>query len=201
MLFKRFPTPALIKERAYDKAVSVTLKLYEKWILPPNQKISLKELKLQEYRDRKKLLHPYQKEELLSKSTPDEIEKYTKLAQKTKFRNMNFFVITYDRHLNRYGFKTSDFPESYHPNMCSLTYMKDPDWTKKLELVKVNLKKYVLIVIICYLLLKWRVKRVELFDKRKRQEQRAMQNSEIQDLHNKKVQFVIFDKNNKEFTE
>ena len=50
-------------------AVDYTLKFYERWVLPQpwhlpaaKERVSLKELKLREFRERKKLLNPYQKE-------------------------------------------------------------------------------------------------------------------------------------------
>jgi hypothetical protein len=42
---------------------------------------------------------------------------------------------------------------------------------------------------------------VELFDKLKRQEQRAMQNTEVEELQDKKVRFVLFNTEGKQFTE
>jgi hypothetical protein len=44
-----------------------------------------------------------------------------------------------------------------------------------------------------------RVAKVELFDKLKRKEQRAMQNVEIDDIENKKVRFYLKDQSGKEF--
>ena len=51
--------PALLSERIYDKSVDVTLKFYESWIIPKGQTISLRDLKLKEFNDRRKLLNPY----------------------------------------------------------------------------------------------------------------------------------------------
>ena len=48
-----------LRERIYDKAVAVTLNFYEKYVLPQDQTQSLRQLKLQEFRDRKKMLNPY----------------------------------------------------------------------------------------------------------------------------------------------
>ena len=36
MLTKILNKPALIKEKIYDKSVSVVLNFYENWMLPPN---------------------------------------------------------------------------------------------------------------------------------------------------------------------
>ena len=50
------------KTKLYDKAVLKTLNVYEKWFLPPNKnRKSLIDIKKDEFRDRKKLLNPYQK--------------------------------------------------------------------------------------------------------------------------------------------
>ena len=56
-----------IKQKLYNTSVNCTLYLYERWILPQTnidggKRISLREIKLREFRDRKKLLNPYQKE-------------------------------------------------------------------------------------------------------------------------------------------
>lgn len=84
------------------------------------------------------------------------------------------FNLTYDRHRGRYGFKTSDFPDSYDPHESALVYTNDPDWTVKLRLKRLNLKLYFFIGCIIYILFKRRIYYVNEFDKRKRREQRAM---------------------------
>ena len=50
-----------------------TLIFYERWILPQpwqhpsgKDRVSIKELKLREFRERRKLLNPYQKEQLIA---------------------------------------------------------------------------------------------------------------------------------------
>lgn len=65
--FANFGKGPTIKQRLYEFSVEQTLKVYEKWILPRTnldggKRISLKEIKLREFRDRKKMLNPYQKE-------------------------------------------------------------------------------------------------------------------------------------------
>ena len=57
----------------YDYAVDKTLIIYERWILPQpwhhpsgKDRVSIKELKLREFRERRKLLNPYQKEQLIA---------------------------------------------------------------------------------------------------------------------------------------
>jgi hypothetical protein len=110
----------------------------------------------------------------MQRSTPDELEHYTKLAYKTKFSNMNTFLITYDRHKGMYGERYSDFPDSYDCYQSSLDYKNDPDWTVKMRLKRLELKKWIFIFFLIVFLFKWREKRVEEFDRRKRREQRAM---------------------------
>ena len=58
-----------LRARAYDKAVDFTLRFYERYVLPrgewwaeADKRVSLRELKVREFRDRRKLLNPYQKE-------------------------------------------------------------------------------------------------------------------------------------------
>lgn len=48
-----------IKDYLYDKAVEKTLKYYERWVLPKGQLTSLRDIKLKEFNDRRKLLNPY----------------------------------------------------------------------------------------------------------------------------------------------
>ena len=65
------------RERAYDAAVAKTLHFYEGWILPcpkmdgfqKQTRISLREAKLREFREKKKLLNPYERDMLLESST------------------------------------------------------------------------------------------------------------------------------------
>ena len=59
--------------KGYNKAIGFTIRYYEKWILPDIEKSgfsgpslpSLRELKLREFRERKKLLNPYEKDILV----------------------------------------------------------------------------------------------------------------------------------------
>jgi hypothetical protein len=51
------------KQRAYDYAVTLTLNLYEKWVLPPHSgRVSLLDSKKEEFRQRKVLLNPILKQ-------------------------------------------------------------------------------------------------------------------------------------------
>lgn len=114
---------------------------------------------------------------------------------------MYTFTVTKDRHQGRYGFKTSNFPSEYSPYESEMNYIKDPDFVTKVQISRVPVKLLLFTGCLFVYMMYSRVKRVEEFDKLKRVEQRAMQNSEIEDLFNKKVQFILFDANGKEFTE
>lgn len=114
---------------------------------------------------------------------------------------MYTFSITYDRHKDRYTYRTQDFPADYGVNESALNYSMDPDWYYKLRVRRINLKRWILLFGLTYWWVKNRVVTVEEFDRIKRIEQRAMQNTEIEDLYNKKVTFILYDSNGKEFTE
>ena len=86
--------------KVYDKAVRLTLSLYEGWILPSsfirNDLRPLKDLrqaKIDEFDERKKLLNPYLKEKMLEEGKESEVEmdrlKY--LSKITKMDNMKTF--------------------------------------------------------------------------------------------------------------
>ena len=38
------------------------------------------------------------------------------------------FAITYDRHKDRYGYRTTDFSGKYTVHESTLNYAYDPDW-------------------------------------------------------------------------
>jgi len=112
--------------------VQKTIHLYESYILPPHSKrVSLLDIKKQEFRERKKLLNPILKEQLLDSSTEEEKIRLEALAKKTSFNNLEYFDISYDRHKDLYGFKYENFPKSYHPEETPLNYAHDPDWSVK----------------------------------------------------------------------
>lgn len=75
--FRSLTSLSSLREKVYDKSVDMTLRFYERYMLPqgwwhgmsPEGRVGIKELKLREFRDRKKLLNPYQKEQLLAQST------------------------------------------------------------------------------------------------------------------------------------
>ena len=111
--------------------------------------MSLKELKLREFRDRKALLNPYKRDQLIS-SAANSVE-MQKLAEKTSVATMYNFSISYDRHKDRYVYRTQDFPAEYQVNESSLNYANDPDWVKKLAIKRVNFKKLLFGIIVIYL--------------------------------------------------
>lgn len=111
----------------------------------------------------------------------------------TNFNNMETFRTTFDRHNDLYGYKTKNFPPSYHPNEPSLNYAYDPDWSIKFHNTRLKLKRLIIAAILGYFLIQWKVKQVENYDRLKRHEQRAMQNKEVEQVYNKTVSFVVFD--------
>lgn len=64
--FQNFGKGPTLKSRLYNLSVDYTLKFYERYVLPQPSKwaaakdrVGLREIKLREFRDRKKLLNPY----------------------------------------------------------------------------------------------------------------------------------------------
>ena len=115
------------------------------------------------------------------------------MAEKVSVQTMYSFNITYDRHKGRYGFRTSDFPDKYTVHDSTLNLAYDPDWQLKLQIKRVKLKKFLFLFGVAFIWLRNRIVKVEEFDRIKRTEQRAMQNTEVEELQNKKVDFVLFD--------
>ena len=101
-----FTSAIKFKNRLYDRAVNATLHLYESWILPcpvtygfqSTKLISLREAKLIEFRERKKLLNPYERPMLLESASQEERIRLEKVAKRTSFENMYTSKLTYDRH-------------------------------------------------------------------------------------------------------
>ena len=58
--------------------------------------------------------------------------------------------LTYDRHIDAYGFRVRDFPESYSAYDSALEYTKDPDKLKKFHLSRMNLKLILLAGFLTY---------------------------------------------------
>ena len=126
-------SPAALREKLYDKSVSAALMFYERWVLPQSwwsgsdQRVSIRELKLREFRERKALLNPYKREQLISSSVNS--EQLQKLSEKVSVSTMYTFKITYDRHKDRFTYREKNFPAEYNVNESSLNYALDPDWT------------------------------------------------------------------------
>jgi len=70
---------------------------------------------------------------------------------------MYTFPITYDRHKDRYGYRTKDFPAKYALHESTLNFAYDPDWFVKLDLKRVKLKKFLFFLGIAFLWLHRRV--------------------------------------------
>ena len=151
------------------------------------------EAKKEEFRQRKILLNPILRQQLLSDSTDEERYRLDKLSKMTKFENMETFRCTFDRHKNLYGYRESNFPASYHPSESALNFAKDPDWSLKLEYPRLKLKRWIIAALVGFWLVQWKVKKVEEYDRLKRHEQRAMQNKEVDQFYNKNVSYVLFD--------
>lgn len=73
-----------------------------------------------------------------------------------------------------------------------LEYARDPDLSVKFELQRVNLKKWLLFALLGFGMLKYRERQVNKYDHLKRQEQRAMQNKEVEEFNGKKVLYRIY---------
>ena len=114
------------------------------------------------------------------------------LQKKANLASMKTFTLTYDRHKGMYGQRLRNFPEEYPHGTSVLEFIGDPDWTVKLALRRFPVRKYLLGALILYLLFKQRLHSVAQFDAMKRQEQRAMQNKEVDEVFNKKVRFCLF---------
>lgn len=77
----------------------------------PKQHISLRELKSQEFEDRKKILHPYTRDSFIAENLDS--DKIVNLQKKVRMNNMHTFTLSYNRHEGRYGPPTSNFPDHY----------------------------------------------------------------------------------------
>jgi hypothetical protein len=124
-------------------------------VLPSNlntKRPSLLALKQGEFKDRKRLLNPYQKEVMLRERTPQEIKILKELEQRTSHQSMQTFTITYDRHKGKYGHRTSNFPEMYDHSASRLEIANDPDWVVKMGVSRFPMRKYVCAGIVLMLL-------------------------------------------------
>jgi len=96
--------PSLIQRyttKIQDKAVDITLKYYERYILPQNPgRVSLLDSKKEEFRLRKQLLNPITCKKMLDEATPEEKFKLEKLIKTTTLNNLKNFNYSFDRHLD-----------------------------------------------------------------------------------------------------
>ena len=96
--------------------------------------------------------------------------------------DMKTFKMTYNRHLNRYGYRKTNFPSEFSINETALNYSYDPDWSVKFAQKRYNFKKLIFFSVFLLWFGHRRVQKVEEFDRLKRQEQRAMQNKEVDEV-------------------
>lgn len=185
--------------KPYQSAVHKTLWFYESYLLPrekvcengltpygkpPRQ--PLFELKKQEFTDRKRMLNPYQKEMMVSEGNSKVKHLESLGTAYVNAQTLGSFTMTYNRHEGLYGFRTQDFPASYSASASSLEYALDPDYSVKLVAAeRINLKKWLLVGLLFIWAVNRRVTNVATYDRMKRSEQRAMQNTEADEVASK----------------
>ena len=175
--------------KIYQRAVGKTLHFYETYMLPQGiKRKSLLELKRQEFDDRKRLLNPYQKE-LMTREKPDKVKA---LEKKADIETMKTFELSYDRHANMYGYRQRNFPESYPWNTSEMEFRQDPDWSVKIQPLRYPFKRVFFLGLVALFIGKRRIQNVAEFDRKKRFEQRNMQNKELDEYLNKSVKFTVF---------
>lgn len=60
-------------KKMHEICIFITLRYYETYVLPEQKdRVSLLESKKQEFRLRKKLLHPYENKKIIEEATPEE---------------------------------------------------------------------------------------------------------------------------------
>jgi hypothetical protein len=114
------------------------------------------------------------------------------LAKVAKIDTMKTFDLTYNRHAGKYGFVEKDFPKEYSVYAGPLDFVRDPDYSVKFKLQRLNLKAWLFTVLAIYYFGNKRLRNVSEFDRLKRQEQRAMQNKELDSFKDKSVKFCLF---------
>ena len=91
-----------------------------------------------------------------------------------------------------YGYRQRNFPESYSFRASEMEFRRDPDWSVKIECQRFHFKKYFFVLLFVAYLFKRRFYNVAEFDRKKRFEQRNMQNKEVEQVQNKLVRFILF---------
>jgi hypothetical protein len=107
------------------------------------------------------LLNPILRQKLIENASDEDRNRLEILGKQTKFETMETFNVTTDRHLNLYGYRTENFPQSYHPLESPLNYANDPDWSVKYEYTRIKLKRVFIAILICFWFVQWKVKKVE----------------------------------------
>lgn len=108
-------------------------------------------------------------------------------------KNIKNFAVSYDRHAGMYLTPVGpNFPESYSYSTPIFEMKNDPDWTVKHEYRRISFLHLFLKLSVIILLFKWRFASVKKYDVYKRQEQRAMQNKEAEEVSGKYVRFCLF---------
>jgi hypothetical protein len=199
-----------MRTRLYDRAVLKTLFFYETWVLPDNDtygwpkdqhRLSLREAKLKEFRERKALLNPYDKEKLLEAAGEEQKPRLEKLSRSVNFQNCEQFTISYDRHKGLYGYRVRDFPAEYDIKASFMDWKQDPYKRDKFKIGRINLKKCFALLALAIAAEQFREAQVSEYDRLKRFEQRAMQNKEADEVNGKQARFILFDENGEQFTE
>jgi len=106
--------------------------------------MTLRQLKIQEFEDRKKLVHPYHRDAFLTDNSST--DKISNLDKKTKMSNMHTFRLSYNRHKGRYDRRVDDFsnsfPDRYNYNDAFIDMKDDPDWVDKIQPKRSNIKRF-----------------------------------------------------------
>lgn len=147
------------------------------------------------------MLNPYQKSQLISdrrknllrqSETLQNARDFQKAERFANIDTMKNFTLTYDRHFEMYDATRKNFKESYSIHDSQMDFKNDPDWTVKMRTARWPLLKMIAsAVALCYFVYNRR-ESVALFDKLKRKEQRAMQNTEAEEFAGKKARFILF---------
>ena len=103
----------------------------------------MREAKLIEFRERKKLLNPYERPLMLESASQEERIRLEDLAKRTSFETMYTNKLSYDRHKNAYSHRVRDFPESYDIDESVMNWGQDPDKMKKFRVKRLNLKTWI----------------------------------------------------------
>jgi hypothetical protein len=104
---------------------------------------------------------------LLSQETNRTTELET-LAKVAKIETMKSFDLTFNRHAGKYGYREKDFPKEYSIHAAPIDFVRDPDYSVKFVLTRVNLKAWALFFLAVYYFGNKRLRNVAEFDRLKR---------------------------------